>query len=150
MLAAQVHRRQVDPLHALPRLEAGVEDGVVVGRADAGIVAADVDAAEVAGHFGVERLDLVGGGHVGPDEDAAHRGRHLAPGGLVEVDHGHPSPLGGEALAHGAADAAGAAGDDGDAVDEAAGIGGRCRSCSLLLVRGCGAFVRPAGVASPS
>ena len=44
VLAAQIDRREVDPLDALPRLEPGVEDGVVVGRADAGVVAADVDA----------------------------------------------------------------------------------------------------------
>ncbi len=121
MLAAQVHRRQVDPLHTLPRIEPGVEDGVVVGRADAGVVAADVDPAVAAGHLAVQRLDLVRGGDVGPHEHAAGRGGHRAAGVLVEVDHRHLRALGGEALAHGAADAAGAAGDDADRVPRAGG-----------------------------
>ena len=123
MLAAQIDRREVDPLHTVPRLEPGVEDGVVVGRADAGVVAADVEPAEVGGHLAVQRLHLVGGRHIGPDEHAVDRCRHLATGLLVEVDDGHRGALGGEALAHGAADAAGAPGDDGDAVDQAAGVG---------------------------
>ena len=80
VLAAQVDRREVDPLHTLPRLEPGLEDGVVVGRADAGVVATDVDAAEVGGHLAVQRLHLVGGRDVGPDEHAADRCRHLAAG----------------------------------------------------------------------
>ena len=124
VLAAEIHRREVDALDALPRLEPGVEDGVVVGRADAGVVAADVDPAEAGGHLAVQGLHLVGGRHVGPHEHAADRGRHLTAGSLVEVDDGHRGALGGEALAHGAADAAGATGDDGDAVDQAAGVGG--------------------------
>ena len=124
VLAAQVDRREVDPLHALPGVEAGVEDGVVVGRADAGVVAADVDPPEAAGHLAVQRLHLGGGRDVGPHEHAADGSRHLAPGPLVEVDDRHLGPLRGEALAHGAADAAGTTGDDGDPVDQAAGVGG--------------------------
>ena len=133
MLAAQVDRGEVDPLHALPGLEPGVEDGVVVGRADAGVVAADVDAAVAGGHLGVQGLHLVGGRDVGPDEHAVHRRGHGAAGVLVEVDHRHRGALGGEALAHGPADAAGAAGDDGHPVDQAAGVGGSSSLMSLLL-----------------
>ena len=125
MLAAEIDGRQVDPLHPLPGVHPRLEDGVVVGRADAGVVAADVDPAETPGHLAVQRLHLVRGGHVGPHEDPVDRRGHLAPGGLVEVHDGHRRPLGGEALAHGTADAAGAAGHDGDAVDQAAGVG-RC------------------------
>ena len=94
VLAAQVDRREVHPLHPVPRLESGLEDGVVVGRADTGVVAADVDAAVAGGHLAVQRLDLVGGRHVGPHEHAADRRRHRAAGFLVQVDHGHDGALG--------------------------------------------------------
>ena len=44
-LAAQVDAGQVDLLHPPPGVEAGVQDRVVVGRGDAGVVERDVDAA---------------------------------------------------------------------------------------------------------
>ena len=44
-LAAQVDRGQVDVLHPPPRLQAGVEDRVVVRRGDPRVVERDVDAA---------------------------------------------------------------------------------------------------------
>ena len=77
VLAAQIHRGQVHPLHAVPRLETRLENGVVVGRADAGVVATDVEAAVAGGHLAVQRLDLVRGGHVGPHEHAANGGGDL-------------------------------------------------------------------------
>jgi len=43
-LAAQVDRRQVDLLHPAPGLQPGLEDRVVLGWRDAGVVAEDVDA----------------------------------------------------------------------------------------------------------
>ena len=135
MFAAQVHRGEVDPLHALPRLEPGVEDGVVVGRADAGVVAADVDAAVAGGHLAVQRLDLVRGGDVGPHEHAADRRGHRTAGVLVEVDHRHLRALGREALAHGAADAAGAAGDDATVLEPAGVVTGVGRVAPALALR---------------
>ena len=44
-LAAQVDGGEVDLLHPAPRVEVGVEDRVVVGRADPGVVERDVDRA---------------------------------------------------------------------------------------------------------
>ena len=58
--AAQVDGREVDLLHPLPGLEAGVEDRVVVRRADAGVVAADVDSPEALRHRLVEVLHRLG------------------------------------------------------------------------------------------
>ena len=61
-LAAQVDRGEVDLLHSAPGVELGVEDGVVVGWADAGVVEGDID-----------RPELVLGGHEqGVDVSLAH------------------------------------------------------------------------------
>jgi hypothetical protein len=118
-LAAQEDRGEVDLLHPPPGLEAGVEDGVVVRWADPGVVAADVDAAVVAGDRLVQGLDRGSGGHVGAHEHALDRLGQLAALALVDVDHGHLGPLGGEAFAHGPPDAAGPTGDHGHLVHQA-------------------------------
>ena len=57
-LAAQVDAGQVDLLHPPPGLEVGVEDRVVVGRADAGVVEGDVDRAVGVLRRSEERVDL--------------------------------------------------------------------------------------------
>ncbi len=57
MLAAQIDAPRVHRLHALPRVEAGLEDRGVVGGGDAGVVVEDVDAAEAFGRGRVHRLD---------------------------------------------------------------------------------------------
>ena len=135
VLAAQVHRRQVDALHALPRIESRFEDRVVVGRADAGVVAADVDPPVVAGHLGVEGFHFVGGRHIGLDEHAAHRSRHRTAGLLVEVNDGDRRTFAGEALAHRPPDPAGSSGDDRHPPNESTGIGGRVGHVCLSLLR---------------
>ena len=88
-LAAQVDRRQVDLLDPLPGVDAGVEDGVVIGRADPGVVAADVDPPEALGHRLVQGLDRGGGRHVHLDEHAVDR---LPPGLRRRPRRGRPPP----------------------------------------------------------
>ena len=122
-LAAEIDRRQVHRLHALPGLETRLEDGVVVGGTDARVVAADVDAAEGGGHRLVEGFHLSGGGDVGLEERAADGGGRGTARLLVQVDHRHLGPLAGEALAHGPSDAAGPTRHDGHAVDQSVGVG---------------------------
>src|SRR6185369_10172640 len=56
VLAAEIDAARVHRLHALPRVEAGLEDRVVVGGGDAGVVVEDVDAAEPLGRCGVHLL----------------------------------------------------------------------------------------------
>ena len=78
-LAAQVDGGEVDLLDALPGLQAGGEDGVVVGRRDARVVEGDVDAAVGVVRRLEQRLDLLGVGDVDLYEDAAD----LLGGGLA-------------------------------------------------------------------
>jgi hypothetical protein len=119
-LAAQVDRRQVDLLHPAPRLEVRVEDGVVVGRRDPGVVERDVDrAVGVLGRL-EQRVDLRPVGHV----DVLVDGRLLAAELLgerlaaivVDVADDHLGALGHEPLDGRQTDARAAAGDDRDPV----------------------------------
>ena len=119
-LAAQVDGGEVDLLDALPGLQAGVQDRVVVGRRDARVVEGDVDGAVGVVRGLEERLDLLGVGDVDLDEDAADLlGGGLARG-LVDVAADDVRALGGEPAGGGEADAAARAGDDGGAADQAA------------------------------
>jgi len=65
-LAAQVHRGEVDLLHPAPGVQPGGEDRVVVGRGDTRVVQCDVDPAVGVVGGGVDPLDVLLGGHVGP------------------------------------------------------------------------------------
>ena len=57
-LAAEVDAGQVDLLHPPPRVEVGVEDRVVLGRRDAGVVERDVDRAVGVLRGREQRVDL--------------------------------------------------------------------------------------------
>src|SRR3954454_7521337 len=59
VLAAEEDRLQVDVLHALPGIEPGLQDGVVVGRRDPGVVEEHVDAPELVLRALVHPADVV-------------------------------------------------------------------------------------------
>ena len=58
MLAAEVDALRVHVLDPIPRVGLGLEDRVVVGGRDAGVVVEDVDAAVALGRRRVHRRDL--------------------------------------------------------------------------------------------
>ena len=120
-LAAQVDRGEVDLLHPPPRVEVGVEDRVVLGRADPGVVERDVDRAVGVLGGPEERVDLVLVRHV--DVDVR---RHVGPAELVrrarapavvgQVADDDLGALGDEPAYGRQADARAASGDDRDPV----------------------------------
>ena len=59
MLAAEEDASCVDRLHAVPRLNGGVQDGGVVVRGDACVVVEDVDAAEPLGRLGAHPANVL-------------------------------------------------------------------------------------------
>ena len=97
MLAAQVHAARVHRLHALPCLEAGLEDRGVVGGGDAGVVVEHVDAAEALDCGCVQRLHrrLVRDVHL--HREAADLAGDLLRGGAVDVGNRDLRALFGEA-----------------------------------------------------
>jgi hypothetical protein len=116
VLAAEEDARRVDLQHALPRVQAGDEDRVVVGRRDAGVVERDVDSPVPFRHPVEERPDGLLVADVAGDELAAH----LVGGGLAglrrDVDADHLGSLGRKPSRGGQPDAAPGAGDDGDPI----------------------------------
>jgi hypothetical protein len=106
------------PGDRIPIVLAHLVDEVVAG--DAGIVDEDVDRAEPQGHLLDHALDLVGDGDIGLDADRldprarrdASRGR--LGGGQIEIAQRHRGAVLGQALGGRLADAARAAGDEGD------------------------------------
>ncbi len=121
VLAAQVDAGEVDLLDALPGVQAGGEDGVVVGRGDARVVEGDVEPAVLVDGPLEERAHRLLVGDVGLDEQAADLVGGLGPGLGVEVDADHLGALGGEPAGGGQADAAARAGDDGHPAVESLG-----------------------------
>ena len=118
-LAAQVDRGQVDLLHPPPGIEVGVQDRVVLRRADAGVVERDVDrAVGVLGGL-EERVDLVLVGDVDMDVRrdvaAAQLLDDLRAPGLQAADD-DLGALGDEPAYRRQADARATAGDDRDPV----------------------------------
>jgi GMP synthase-like glutamine amidotransferase len=109
VLAAEEDPAQVDVLDPLPGLERGVEDRLVVGRVDPGVVHQDVDPAHLLADPGVGVADLVLVGDVGLD-------RELALGLGLEVDADDARALGREQPRRLGADPARGAGDDADPV----------------------------------
>ena len=117
--ACRVHMRhdvQVPAAHPV-----GVGRVLVLPHGNAGIGAEQVDAAVFLGHLRHQRLDLgfvgdVGGHGRGDGADAVHR--LLGAGGVAVGNDDGCGMVFGEALAHGAADARSAAGDDDDLVGE--------------------------------
>ena len=117
-LAAQVDRGQVDLLDPAPGVQAGVQDRVVVGRGDPGVVErhvhrseGDVCRAEGRGHVIRRR-------HVGVHEQAARLRRGLLPGRVVDVDRDHVRAVRREPPRGGQPDpAAGPGDDDGPALE---------------------------------
>jgi hypothetical protein len=88
LAAAQVDRGEVDLLHPPPRLEAGRQDRVVLGRRDARVVEGDVDG-PVGLHGDSESpRHILGDGHVGLDEHTARLVRGLVARRHVDV-HRH-------------------------------------------------------------
>jgi hypothetical protein len=73
VLAAEEHRAHVHVLDPLPRLQRGVEHGLVVAGVDARVVEEHVDAAELLPRRLVHRLDLPLVGHVGDDRQVPDR-----------------------------------------------------------------------------
>jgi len=117
-LAAQVDAGQVDLLDPPPGLQVGVEDRVVLGRADARVVERDVD--RPVGLLGgpEERVHLVLVGDVDPDErrevGPAELADQLVAAPLVDVTDHDLGALLDEPLDGRQPDARAAAGDDGD------------------------------------
>ena len=116
VLAAQVDAGQVDLLDPLPGVQAGVQDRVVVGRGDAGVVERDVDPA-VAGR----PPRRTGAATAASSAHVARRrtrrrplGGGLLPAAVVDVDRDHPGALGGEPPRGGQPDPAARPGDDRD------------------------------------
>ncbi len=134
-LAAQVDGGEVDLLDPLPGLQAGLQDGVVVGRGDAGVVEGDVDAAVGVVRRLEQRLDLLGVGDVDLDEEPADLVGGGFAAGFVDVGADDLRALGGEAAGGGEADAAAGSGDDGGTADQAAANGGvgHCAGPSVLM-----------------
>ncbi|BFO20053.1 hypothetical protein SHKM778_64410 [Streptomyces sp. KM77-8] len=119
-LAAQEDGGEVDLLDALPGVEPRLQDGVVVGRGDPGVVEGDVDAAVGVPGGPEQCLDLLGVGDVDVHEEAAG----LLGGGLaaylVHVRADDVRALGGEPAGGGEADAAAGSGDHGGTAGEPA------------------------------
>ena len=123
LLAAQVHAGEVDLLDATPGIDAGLQDRIVIGRRDAGVVECDIDTAVgVLGHL-EHRGDVVGTGDVGANEGATDFGRCSCTGCRLHVSDDDLGTLVGEASRGGQADATAATGDDGDASFESTALG---------------------------
>ena len=115
-LAAEHHAEQVDAHHAMEIRQLVVEEARERRAGDAGIVEHHVQAAATLHGEVDQRLHLVGVRDVGALEQrpAAERGRECLPARLVEVRDHDLRALAHEELHRGAADAARAAGHDGD------------------------------------
>ena len=113
MLAAQKDAREVDVLHALPRLQVGLERRAVVGRRDPRVVEQHVEAPEGV-HDVVEHLD-----HAALVRDVDLQ-RELARRVLVQIHTAHARALAREQLSGRGADAPRGAGDEADLPVEAA------------------------------
>ena len=154
-LAAQVDAGEVDLLHPAPGVEVGVEDRVVVGRADPGVVERDVDRAVGVLGGPEQRVDLllVGDVDVGVGPRVAVLGRERRAAGVVDVADDHPGALGDEALDGGQADAGAPAGDHRDAVLDAARAcagGGLAHGVLPSLMKTFFSSVKAAGASGPS
>ncbi len=114
-LAAQVDAGQVDLLHPAPGVEVGVEDRVVLGRGDAGVVERDVDRAVGVLRGPEQRVDLVLVGDVDVHvRRAAELGRDLGAARVVEVADDDLGALLDEPPHRRQPDAGASAGDDRD------------------------------------
>jgi hypothetical protein len=118
-LAAEVDAGEVDLLHAPPRLDAGVEDRVVVGWRDAGVVEGDVDRPVRRHGLLDQRPHLLGVGHVAAHVPAADLLGQRCPGLVGQVGDDDRRALLGEPAYRRGPDAADASGDDRDAVLQA-------------------------------
>ena len=111
-LRAQVHRGQVDPLHPFPRVHAGGEDRVVVGRRDARVVEGDVDASRTRRRrAGRASVTCSSSADVDLDEQTPGLGRGLLARGGIEIGAHDARTLRGEAPSRRQTDAAARAGD---------------------------------------
>ena len=117
-LAAQVDAGEVDLLHPAPGVEPGVEDRVVVGRGDAGVVEGDVDAAvRLVGLRRPSPSTCSGVGHVAAHVEPADLLGCGAAAFVVEVGDARPrAPSSANRRDGRQPDAAAAAGDDRGAV----------------------------------
>src|SRR5690606_39110698 len=100
-----------------------VDGGQLVGHGDGRVVDEYVDAAELREHVGDGPTYVRRAGDVGrPGESTSAPLAELSGGGLgalrVDVEHGHPGALVGQAVCRGSADAGTGAGDDGNAFAE--------------------------------
>ena len=108
-------------MHLLPGRQLGGLDRVVVVRRDARVVERDVDRAVLA-RCGIEEVvDLVFVGNVDLHEEPLDLGRRRLAAYRVEIADHDACALGAHALRGREADAARAAGDDGDLASEALG-----------------------------
>src|SRR5215207_4136415 len=119
MLAAQIDALEIHVLDALPGFEPRLQNGVVVGRGDAGVVEEHVYAAKALRRLAVHPLHVVGVGYVGVDVDALYLGGRLLPRLVCQIRYADAGAFLGEAAGRLAADAAGAAGYDDDLPSEA-------------------------------
>src|SRR5919112_1745773 len=114
ILAAQVDALEVHVLDALPGFEPRLQNRVVVGWGDAGVVEEHVYAPEALGRLVVHALHVVRVGYIGVDVDAVNLGGRLFSRLVGEIRDAHAGAFFGETAGGLAADAAAAAGDDGD------------------------------------
>jgi hypothetical protein len=114
VLAAQKDTLEVHVLDPLPGVKLCIQDGVVVGRRDAGVVEERIYAAEAFRRLPVHPLNVVWVCDVGVDVEAVELASDLVARLVGEVHYRDAGVLLGEAPGSLSADAAGAAGDDRD------------------------------------
>src|SRR4029078_13353994 len=101
-----------------PGGQVGGQDGIVLGRRDAGVVERDVDTAEgVLGQL-EQRVHFVRGGDVGPQIRPAQFCGDIGAADVVDVADDDLRSLGREAPGGGQAEAGATAGDHGDLVSK--------------------------------
>src|SRR5215207_3933978 len=110
MLAAQIDALEIHVLDALPGFEPRLQNRVVVGRGDAGVVEEHVYAAKTLRRLAVHPLHVVGIGYVGVDVDAVYLGGRLLPLLVCQIRYADSGAFLVQASCRLAADSAGAAG----------------------------------------
>src|SRR5215213_5883945 len=114
ILAAQENAPPVHVLDALPGFELRLQNRVVVGWGDAGVVEEHVYAPEALRRLAVHPLDVAFVGYVGVDVEAFYLGGRLLARLVRQVRYADPGVFFGEAAGRLAANAAGSAGYHGD------------------------------------
>jgi hypothetical protein len=111
-LAAEIDAREVHFLHALPDVEVGDEDRVILGRRDAGVVETHVEAAEAVDGGVVHGIDFARFGDVGVHVESADLTCDRLPRLVAQVDDDDARALAGESACTRPADPAGGSRDD--------------------------------------